>query len=102
MEPHAQPSPKLKALDRLVGRWRVSGPDIDGQVTYEWMEGGFFLIQQVDFVHGGRQIKGKHGYRADRIGKAGILTGWAGSGACSTPPRTCATASCRWKSAVAT
>ncbi len=58
MEPQAQPSPKLKALDRLVGRWRVSGPDIDGQVTYEWMEGGFFLIQQVDFVHGGRQIKG--------------------------------------------
>jgi hypothetical protein len=53
-----QPNPDLKSLDRLVGTWRVSGPDIDGQVTYEWMEGGFFLLQRVNFVHGGRQIKG--------------------------------------------
>lgn len=30
---------------------------------------------------GGGQIKSKHGYLADRIGKAGILTGRAGSGA---------------------
>jgi hypothetical protein len=52
------PAADLKTLDRLVGRWKVSGPDIDGHVTYEWMEGGFFLIQHVDFVHGGRHIKG--------------------------------------------
>src|SRR6266487_722712 len=52
------PHPDLKPLDRLVGTWKVSGPDIDGHVTFEWMEGGFFLIQHVDFVHGGRVIKG--------------------------------------------
>ncbi len=52
------PNPGLKSLDRLVGTWNVSGPDIHGQVTFEWMEGGFFLLQHVDFVHGGRVIKG--------------------------------------------
>ena len=53
-----QPYPGLKGLDKLVGTWDVSGPDIKGQVKFEWMEGGFFLIQHVDFVHGGRPIKG--------------------------------------------
>jgi hypothetical protein len=48
----------LSSLERLVGTWRVSGPDIEGQVTYRWMEGGHFLLQYVDFVHGGRAIKG--------------------------------------------
>jgi hypothetical protein len=52
------PNPDLRSLDRLVGTWNVAGPDISGQVTYEWMEGGFFLFQHVDFVHGGRKIKG--------------------------------------------
>jgi hypothetical protein len=52
------PGAALKRLDRLVGTWNVSGPTIEGRVTYEWMEGGFFLIQHVDFVHEGRKIKG--------------------------------------------
>jgi len=52
------PNPDLKNLDRLVGTWKVSGPDIDGRVTFEWMEGGFFLMQHFDFVHGGHQVKG--------------------------------------------
>jgi hypothetical protein len=42
-----EPSPALKALGRLVGTWELSG-DVGGTVTYEWMEGGFFLIQHVD------------------------------------------------------
>jgi hypothetical protein len=33
--------PDLKSLDRLVGTWKVSGPDIDGQVAFEWLESGF-------------------------------------------------------------
>ena len=53
-----KPHPDLKSLDRLVGTWKVSGPDIDGHVTYEWMEGGFFLIQHFDLVHSGRKVKG--------------------------------------------
>jgi hypothetical protein len=52
-----QPNPALRSLDRLVGTWNVSGPDIHGQVTFEWMEGGFFLVQHVDLEHGGNKIK---------------------------------------------
>jgi hypothetical protein len=53
----AEPNPDLKTLDRLVGTWRVSG-GVEGTVTYEWMEGGFFLVQHVDFDHDGHRIKG--------------------------------------------
>lgn len=53
-----QPAADLKALDRLVGTWEVSGPTLHGQVTYEWMEGGFFLLQHVDFVQDGHHIQG--------------------------------------------
>ena len=42
-----QPNPDLKSLDRLVGTWAVSG-DTEGVVTYEWVEGGFFLFQHVE------------------------------------------------------
>ncbi len=71
----AKPSPRLRRLDRLVGTWNVSGPDIQGQVTFEWMEGGFFLLQHVDFVHGGQKIKGieiighERGFRATEPSK---------------------------------
>jgi hypothetical protein len=55
-------NPDLKSLDRLVGTWKISDPsgkgEIRGQVTYEWMEGGFFLMQTFDFVHSGRKVKG--------------------------------------------
>jgi hypothetical protein len=44
-EPTAPPA-DLKALgDRLVGTWEVSG-EAEGETTWEWMEGGFFLIQR--------------------------------------------------------
>ncbi len=52
------PNPDLKSLDKLVGTWKVSGPDIDGQVRFEWMEGGFFLMQHFDFIQSGHQVKG--------------------------------------------
>jgi hypothetical protein len=45
-----KPSAALRQLDRLVGTWQVSG-GVEGQVVYEWMEGGFFLLQHVDFGH---------------------------------------------------
>jgi hypothetical protein len=54
----APSDPALRSLDRLVGKWQISGPTIEGQVTYEWMEGGFFLIQHVELLHDGRKIKG--------------------------------------------
>jgi hypothetical protein len=49
-----EPSPNLKRLARLVGAWELSG-DVEGTVKYEWMEGGFFLIQHVDL---GPEAKG--------------------------------------------
>jgi hypothetical protein len=52
-----KPNPDLKALDRLVGLWKVTG-GARGTVTFEWMEGGFFLIQHIDLEHHGRIIKG--------------------------------------------
>jgi hypothetical protein len=52
-----QPSSDLKRLDRLVGTWVVSG-GTQGTVTYEWMEGHFFLVQHVDLEQYGQHIKG--------------------------------------------
>ena len=49
-------NPGLKALDKLVGTWKVSG-EAAGQISYEWMEGGFFLIARGDFEQGGRRTK---------------------------------------------
>lgn len=36
----------MRALDRLVGTWDVTG-GAQGTVTYEWMDGGHFLLQHV-------------------------------------------------------
>ncbi len=53
-----EPSLDLESLRRLVGTWEISG-DVQGTVTYEWMEGGFFLIQRVDLgQQDGQRIKG--------------------------------------------
>lgn len=61
-QPSPKPNPGLKRLDRLVGAWKVSDPagpgGVNGQVSYEWMEGGFFLIQHVDLEHSGQKIRG--------------------------------------------
>ena len=57
MNQQPEPNPDLKSLDRLIGTWKQSG-ELDGTITYEWAEGGFFLIQRVDFVHEGNKIKG--------------------------------------------
>jgi hypothetical protein len=43
------PNPDLKSLDRLIGTWTVSG-EAEGRVTYEWVEGGFFLLQHVELA----------------------------------------------------
>ncbi len=56
-EPAPTPNPDLEGLDRLVGTWNVTG-GAQGQVTYEWMEGKFFLIQHVDLEQDGQRHKG--------------------------------------------
>lgn len=55
--PMPLPAPDLKSLDRLVGTWKVSG-GTQGQIRYEWMEGGFFLLQHIDLESNGHRIKG--------------------------------------------
>jgi hypothetical protein len=52
------PNPALKTLNRLIGKWRISGPEVDGEISYEWMEGGFFLIQRFDLTNSGNPYKG--------------------------------------------
>jgi hypothetical protein len=49
-------NPGLKALDKLVGTWKVSG-ETEGELSYEWMEGGFFLIARGDTQQGGQGTK---------------------------------------------
>ena len=53
-----EPDVRLKTLDILVGKWNVSGPEVKGQVTYEWMEGGYFLIQHIELEQYGQMVKG--------------------------------------------
>jgi hypothetical protein len=50
-------SEQMRKLAGMVGTWQLSG-GVKGTVRFEWMEGGFFLLQHVDLVHEGRQIKG--------------------------------------------
>jgi hypothetical protein len=53
MNEQPKPNPDLKHLERLIGMWKQSG-EVDGEVTYEWAEGGFFLLQHVDLVQYGK------------------------------------------------
>lgn len=52
-----QPNADLMGLDRLVGAWTVSG-GAEGKVSYEWMDGRFFLLQHVELEQYGQRIKG--------------------------------------------
>lgn len=78
------PSPALRQLDKLVGTWSLKGCDfgadegsdeIRGQVRFEWMEGGFYLVQHVDIVHAGNRNRGieiigcERGWGAEQAGE---------------------------------
>jgi hypothetical protein len=51
------PDAEVRRLQRLVGTWTVSG-GARGEVTFEWLDGGFFLIQRVDLEQDGRRVTG--------------------------------------------
>lgn len=51
------PSAELRALDVLVGEWTVTG-GAEGTVRYEWMPGGYFLIQHVELEQFGERVTG--------------------------------------------
>jgi len=42
----------------LKGRESGAEGEIHGRVTFEWMEGGFYLVQRVDIDHIGQKITG--------------------------------------------
>ena len=55
-----QPDPALRALDRFVGTWEFTGhmlgsddENIVGRAAYRWLEGGFFLVQDVEIDFAG-------------------------------------------------
>lgn len=49
--------PEMAALERLVGTWKVTG-GAEGTVTYRWLTGGHFLIQDVELEQYGERIEG--------------------------------------------
>jgi uncharacterized protein DUF1579 len=70
-----QPDPALRRLDKLVGTWSMRGhligsdeENIIGQNTFQWLEGGFFLQQDVELDFAGMiQIRSREliGYDAE-------------------------------------
>jgi hypothetical protein len=52
----ATPDPALRTLDRLVGTWTITGETFNGQTTFEWMDGGFYLVQRSQADHNGREF----------------------------------------------
>lgn len=54
----AQPNPKLTELaQRLSGKWRVTGPGINGKAEYKSVREGLLLVMNVDFVVNGTEMK---------------------------------------------
>lgn len=51
------PADDLAALDHLIGTWKMTG-GVEGTIRYEWMEGGYFLLQHVDLVQYGQPVRG--------------------------------------------
>jgi Protein of unknown function (DUF1579) len=58
------PSPQIRRLGALVGRWRSEGHvvadppvPISGTDVYEWLPGGFFLVHHVDVVIGDQPVQ---------------------------------------------
>jgi hypothetical protein len=54
-EQPTKPAPELKSMEVLIGKWNneiqfKSDPDNEGTgwVTYEWMEGGFFIVEHFE------------------------------------------------------
>lgn len=59
-----RPNPALKALEVMVGTWDLKGRDfttndeIRDQSTFEWMEGGFFLVHRFHIGYADRMFTG--------------------------------------------
>jgi hypothetical protein len=71
-----RPPADLKALgDRLVGSWNVSG-ESEGETSWEWMDGGFFLIERGWTRRNGIEYRHLHIIGAERTpGTEPAITG---------------------------
>jgi hypothetical protein len=64
MTEEAKSNPALKALEVMVGVWDLKGRDfttneeVRGQSTFEWLDGGFFLVHRFNFDYAGRPFTG--------------------------------------------
>ncbi|MBC9914926.1 hypothetical protein [Chitinophaga varians] len=45
----------IRSLEPLIGTWQLGG-DTSGTVQYQWLEGGFFILQRVDMKLFGNHI----------------------------------------------
>ena len=56
------PPDALRRLGRLIGTWQVTDPSganaVEGQVSYEWLDGESFLLQRVDLLQNGQHARG--------------------------------------------
>jgi len=59
-----QPAPELKRLDPFVGRWSMEGnvvgsdeKNVNGETSFRWLPGGFFLEQHLQLNFLGMQIE---------------------------------------------
>jgi hypothetical protein len=69
--PTTNPRPELTALgERLVGTWKISGGS-QGETTYEWMDGCFFLIQRGRVTREGEEFEYVQIIGYDRTPEAG-------------------------------
>jgi hypothetical protein len=59
----SKPSAALLSLARFEGSWRLSGPKMTGAVTFEWFDGGFFLVQR-----GWVKVRGREVHFVEYIG----------------------------------
>jgi hypothetical protein len=59
-----EPNAALRNLDLMIGTWDLQGREdesggaIRGRLAFEWMEGGFYLVQRVDIDYAGRRVRG--------------------------------------------
>ncbi|MEW1545042.1 hypothetical protein [Streptomyces tsukubensis] len=51
------PDAAVRALDKLLGTWRVSG-GAEGTVAYRRLEGGHFLLQDIALEQSGQPVTG--------------------------------------------
>jgi len=72
------PDPALKRLDRLAGTWNMKGhligseeENIIGQATFKWLDGGFFMQQDVEIDFAGMmKIKSREIIGYDAVNEA--------------------------------